>query len=322
MRWLPRLSVATRLRIGFALAALLLAALLGSVVETLPYVLLVLTLDLAATVLLASPGGASRLRRMQALALICAAAVSSGVAMAYGGLGPSRSSSSRPFTPGCASADWGRCGWLAGGCHGLRCHRLRPRTERGGEQPHAAVVVRRRRGRAARALSRRIETAEAAAAVDPSLAAEASMLLRRLHELADSRHRLRRPCLGGDGPAGPCRAHALGPQRHPRRVWLRPCGAAASAAPTARRGRTLPNRDRCCGRPERGLADADQLGRRPRRAVRDRRAPAGRDRQADGSAGGGPPAVTPFSRRTSRPPRRSRRSLRAHRPVRGVRQPA
>ena len=49
MRWLPRLSVATRLRLGIALLAALLAALDGSLLPGLPWLLLVVTLDLAAS---------------------------------------------------------------------------------------------------------------------------------------------------------------------------------------------------------------------------------------------------------------------------------
>ena len=187
MRWLPRLSVATRLRIAFALTALLLAALLGSVVETLPYVLLVLTLDLAATVLLASPGGASRLRRMQALALICAAAVSSGVAMAYGGLGAQSLIVIPAFHAGLRFGGLGAL-WVAGlgaatgfGVTGFDLGLSEAASSRMLLWSFGGAVV-----GLLGALSRRIETAEAAAAVDPSLAAEASMLLRRLHELADS----------------------------------------------------------------------------------------------------------------------------------------
>ncbi len=89
MRWLPHLSMATRVRLGFALIALALSAIVDQLIEALPWILLVTTLDLAATVLLATPGGAkaSRVRRVQALVIIGAAAVSAGVAMAYGGTG-------------------------------------------------------------------------------------------------------------------------------------------------------------------------------------------------------------------------------------------
>ena len=87
MRWLPRLSMATLIRIGFALAALIVAAATSSVANALPWVLLVLTLDLIATGLL-SQVVPTRTRRMQALVVLTIAALASGAAMAYGGIGP------------------------------------------------------------------------------------------------------------------------------------------------------------------------------------------------------------------------------------------
>src|SRR5688572_16501557 len=87
MRWLPRLSMATVLRLGFALAALVVAAFDHSVTEALPWILLVTTLDLVATFLL-SPPVPSRVRRMQAMAVLSIAAMAAGAAMAFGGIGP------------------------------------------------------------------------------------------------------------------------------------------------------------------------------------------------------------------------------------------
>ncbi|HEX5524210.1 MAG TPA: hypothetical protein VFX53_12245, partial [Pedococcus sp.] len=182
--------MATRVRLGFALIALALSALVHQLIQALPWILLVTTLDLAATVLLATPGGAkaSRVRRIQALVIIGAAAVSSGVAMAYGGTGTKALILIPAFNAG---LNYGARGALSitalGAATGFGATWMFDLevTEQSGTRMllwslGAGVVG------LLGALSRRMEVDSTPPAVDPSLAAEASMLLRRLHELADS----------------------------------------------------------------------------------------------------------------------------------------
>lgn len=188
MRWLPRPSVATRLRIGFALATLLLAAVLQSLAEALPWVLLVLTLDLAATVLLASPGAGSRQRRIQAQAILVIEAVAAGAAMAYGGLGAQPLIVIPVLHAGLRFGARGALvGAAIGGASGVAASLLRLGLE---DRDPLSLVLIWTLGAALvgllGALSHRLEVESAAPTVDPSLAAEAGMLLRRLHELADS----------------------------------------------------------------------------------------------------------------------------------------
>ena len=188
MRWLPRPSVATRLRIGFALATLLLAAVLQSLAEALPWVLLVLTLDLAATVLLASPGAGSRQRRIQAQAILVIEAVAAGAAMAYGGLGAQPLIVIPVLHAGLRFGARGALvGAAIGGASGVAASLLHLGLE---DRDPLSLVLIWTLGAALvgllGALSHRLEVESAAPTVDPSLAAEAGMLLRRLHELADS----------------------------------------------------------------------------------------------------------------------------------------
>lgn len=188
MRWLPRPSVATRLRIGFALATLLLAAVLRSLAEALPWVLLVLTLDLAATVLLASPGAGSRQRRIQAQAILVIEAVAAGAAMAYGGLGAQPLIVIPALHAGLRFGARGALvGAAIGGASGVAASLLHLGLE---DRDPLSLVLIWTLGAALvgllGALSHRLEVESAAPTVDPSLAAEAGMLLRRLHELADS----------------------------------------------------------------------------------------------------------------------------------------
>jgi len=189
MRWLPHLSMATRVRLGFALIALALSAIVDQLIQALPWILLVTTLDLAATVLLATPGGAkaSRVRRMQALVIIGAAAVSSGAAMAYGGTGAKALILIPAFNAGLNFGARGALSITALGAatgFGVAWTDLEV-TEQSSTRMllwslGAGVVG------LLGALSRRMDVESTPPAVDPSLAAEASMLLRRLHELADS----------------------------------------------------------------------------------------------------------------------------------------
>lgn len=189
MRWLPRLSMATLIRIGFALAALTIAAANHAVAKALPWVLLVTTLDLIATGLLALPVP-SRTRRIQALAVLSIAALASGAAMAYGGIGPKAlivipafnvGLNYRPrwvlWITGLGAATGFTIVWADTGLTDSITSRMLLWTL------GAALIG------LLGALSRQMELQAAASAsvsVDPSLAAEASMLLRRLHELADS----------------------------------------------------------------------------------------------------------------------------------------
>jgi signal transduction histidine kinase len=189
MHWLPRLSMATLIRIGFALAALTVSAMTSSVAEALPWVLLVLTLDLVATVLL-SPPVPSRTRRIQALAVLSIAALAAGGAMAYGGIGPKALIVIPAFNVGLHY----RPRWVLwitglGAVTGFTIASLDGAlnddiTSRMLLWTLGAALI-----GLLGALSRQMEMQAAAASavsVDPSLAAEASMLLRRLHELADS----------------------------------------------------------------------------------------------------------------------------------------
>ena len=189
MRWLPRLSMATLIRIGFALASLTIAALTHSVANALPWVLLVMTLDLIATGLL-SQVVPTRTRRMQALAVLTVAALASGAAMAYGGIGPKALIVIPAFNVGLHY----RPRWVlwitgVGAATGFAIGSLNT----GLNEDITSRMLLWTLGAALigllGALSRQMEmqaAATAAVSVDPSLAAEASMLLRRLHELADS----------------------------------------------------------------------------------------------------------------------------------------
>lgn len=79
---LPALSAPTKVRLGFAVIALLYAVLTESVVATLPWLLLVLSLDLTATALAAIPGlGDSRVRWMTLSYIVLSAA---GAGAAFG----------------------------------------------------------------------------------------------------------------------------------------------------------------------------------------------------------------------------------------------
>lgn len=189
MRWLPRLSMATLIRIGFALASLTVAALTHSVANALPWVLLVMTLDLIATGLL-SQVVPTRTRRMQALAVLSIAALASGAAMAYGGIGPKALIVIPAFNVGLhyrprwvlwITGVGAATGFGIASAEGVLNEDI---TSRMLLWTLGAALI-----GLLGALSRQMEmqaAATAAVSVDPSLAAEASMLLRRLHELADS----------------------------------------------------------------------------------------------------------------------------------------
>ncbi|MDF2093085.1 histidine kinase [Knoellia sp. 3-2P3] len=188
MRWLPRLSMATLIRIGFALAALTVAALRGDVAEALPWVLLVTTLDLVATMLLA-PKPPTRTRRIQGLAVISIEALAAGAAMAYGGVGPKALIVIPAFNIGLNY----RPRWVLwivglGAGTGFAILWATGKLSDGASSRMLLWILGAALIGLLGALSRQMEAqaASASVSVDPSLAAEASMLLRRLHELADS----------------------------------------------------------------------------------------------------------------------------------------
>ena len=186
MRWLPRLAVATWLRLGIAALALVYGAVDERMLTTAPWVLLVVCIDLSATALHASRSGENPARARQVLALLCVEAVVAGVAMGYAG-------------------SWSKLLLLVPGFHaGLRCARkgalsvaglglvasfpvawyLERLTQPEGQRLGLAVLGALVMGLLG-AWSHRMEDHAEPALVDPNLAAEAGALLRRLHELAD-----------------------------------------------------------------------------------------------------------------------------------------
>ena len=177
-----------------------------------------------------------------------------------------------------------RCDWL-------RRDLVRPRGHRAVRHPDAALVP----GRGCRGPAGCLVPADGGrrARLLPStrhVAAEASMLLRRLHELADTLD------TGFDAPASAEMAlqdlgcpHAVCPQRHPRGLRRRPCGPArhprrrphALAGPDGAQLRAV---ERLAGR----HPHPDGVGRGPGRPLAHRRPAAGRDGQPPGAARGGP----------------------------------
>ena len=186
MHWLPSLAVATRLRLGLALITALFAAADGQWLTALPWVLLVATLDLAATALGHGAAGKSEVRQPQVMALLCAAAMVAGVAMGYAGpwskvlilipafhagLTFARRGALIVFVLGLVTAlpvSW----WV----HALDQSEI--------QRIMLACLLALVFGLLG-AWSHRLEDHEAPA-VDPSIAAEAGLLLRRLHELAET----------------------------------------------------------------------------------------------------------------------------------------
>ena len=70
MRWLPHLAVSTRLRLAFGLLAGLFAYIDHQLIEALPWVLLVMVLDLGASALAYLTVMSKRARRLQVFSLI------------------------------------------------------------------------------------------------------------------------------------------------------------------------------------------------------------------------------------------------------------
>ncbi|MBK9475314.1 MAG: GAF domain-containing protein [Tetrasphaera sp.] len=83
---LPAISAPTRIRLGFAVITLLYAVLTNTVVATLPWLLLVLTLDLTATALGAIPGLPHRQLRSMSLIFITLSAAAAGAAFGIRGV--------------------------------------------------------------------------------------------------------------------------------------------------------------------------------------------------------------------------------------------
>src|SRR5699024_7589717 len=85
MRWLPHLSVSTRLRIAFGLLAGMFAYIDGSLMDGIPWILLIVVLDLTATGLAYLIRMDGPVRQAQLMALILGNAVAAGLAMGYAG---------------------------------------------------------------------------------------------------------------------------------------------------------------------------------------------------------------------------------------------
>ena len=86
MRWLPHLAVSTRLRLAFALLAGMFAYVNGSLLDAVPWILLVVTLDLAGSGLAYLGGTTGRVRTAQLWALLLSGAMVAGVAIPVVGL--------------------------------------------------------------------------------------------------------------------------------------------------------------------------------------------------------------------------------------------
>jgi signal transduction histidine kinase len=185
MRWLPHLGMSTRLRLGIALVAGTFAALDDSTVTGIPWVLLVITLDLAASGLAFLSPTVTGIRRAQLFALICASAVVAGVAMGstgpwskllvlipafHAGLLLGRRAAGTVFALALAAA-MGAAGVL---------DRLELMEAQRIVVASLVALVLGLLG----AWSHRME--DEPAVVDANVAAEAGLLLRRLHELVDT----------------------------------------------------------------------------------------------------------------------------------------
>lgn len=184
MRWLPRLSMATWLRLGIALVALLFAALERDLPTAVPWVLLVVTLDLGAAALLGAAAHTSAARRIQATALICTAAGVAGVVAGFGGswsrlllLIPAFHAGQRLgrrgvlWVFGISTSLAYLSAWRFGGVDESQAQRIAVGAL-------LALVI-----GLLGAWSHRME---GHVAVDPNVAAEAGALLRRLHQLAET----------------------------------------------------------------------------------------------------------------------------------------
>ena len=187
MRWLPRLAVATWLRLAIAALALLLATATDRLLTPVPWVLLVVVIDLSATALHASASGDSPVRRRQMFALLCVEALVAGVAMGYGGPWSKLLLLIPAFQAGLRFARKGpivvtALGVLAGAPVAWYLDRLgQTEAQRLALAALGALVI-----GLLGAWSHRMEHQLEAPVLDPSVAAEAGLLLRRLHELAET----------------------------------------------------------------------------------------------------------------------------------------
>jgi signal transduction histidine kinase len=185
MRWLPRLAVATWLWLGIAALVALFAAIGDEILVGLPWILLVVSIDLAATALNATAGAATPTRRRELFVVLAGNAVVSGLAMGYGGPWSKMLVLIPAFHAGLT---FGRRGSLA--VFGLSLSSAMAMAwwlDRLGEsevqQIALAAVIALVFGLLG-AWSHRLEPEPPV--VDPNIAAEAGVLLRRLHELAET----------------------------------------------------------------------------------------------------------------------------------------
>jgi signal transduction histidine kinase len=186
MRWLPHLAVATRLRLAMAGVALLFAAMEGKALNAIPWVALVALIDLAASALTYVSTLTPAVRRAQQLALLTAAGLISGMAMGYADPWAAVLILIPAFHAGLLFARKGvlvvvgvGLGAAALVSWGLGTIGDQQRTQRILLAAAVGLVV-----GLLGAWSHRMEGEEAV--VDPNVAAEAGLLLRRLHELADT----------------------------------------------------------------------------------------------------------------------------------------
>ena len=187
MRGVSVLSVSTRLRLGLAMLAVLFAAFDNALLDGLPWILLVITLDLAASGFedLSSSGRA--IGRMQLMVLLAANAAVAGIAMGYAGpwskvliLIPAYHAGTRFSRRGALMVFF--VALVSGGGTVLL---VKGYTEGEAQRILLASVFALVFGLLG-AWSHRMQVQEDEAVADPNVAAEAGLLLRRLHELAET----------------------------------------------------------------------------------------------------------------------------------------
>jgi signal transduction histidine kinase len=185
MRWLPHLAVSTRLRLAFALLAGMFAYIEGSLLEGLPWILLVVVLDLSAAGLAYLTGVAGRVRTAQLLALVLAGAVTAGVAMGYAGAWSKLLILVPAYHAGLRFAHRGALAVAATGLGTSMATAwwLGRLTTLEAQLIGLAALFALLFGLLG-AWSHALEPNDASP--DPNVAAEAGALLRRLHELADT----------------------------------------------------------------------------------------------------------------------------------------
>lgn len=185
MRWLPHLAVSTRLRLSMALVAAMFAYIDHRLVTALPWILLVVTLDLAAASLAYLTVIQGAYRHTQLVALLVVGVVSAGIGMGSEGswsklliLIPAYHAGSRFARTGAFSAPL--VGLVVGLATAWWLDRLTPPEAQLITLASLLAVLFGLLG----AWSRELEAEEVVP--DANVAAEASLLLRRLHELADT----------------------------------------------------------------------------------------------------------------------------------------